>query len=306
MSSPIPFVTPKATNLPYRTMLLLVANLVAQAKTATAQNCTYSNDEVEYIGTSLDIGVWIQRGICLRADNVPEMCYQNLETALRKLSGIRAAEYSGAAGVLALLPTIGALLGAPTTEIWRLWTVVPFGGGLAMTLSFGGAILPVRVEDYENDLNNNRTTLGSVVSLRARRGKALERHEEETRATIDKLVEKIEARMRQDDSQKLPRGHLIFGLCGMVVLFIGAQAAMVIIEQGGILPWLCVSRYWMHLWYVMGKTLTGRSECPQCLLTVTVRSNLQRHCGELGPSPFQRNMEALRVGHPVRRDSTER
>lgn len=258
MSSPTPSSIPKATGSSYRTMLLLVVNLVAQANTVTAQDCTYPSDEVEYYRAYLKINRWIQRGICLRAGNVNQLCYQRLESTLGTLSVIRAAEYNGAAGVLALLPTIGALLGAPTTEIWRLWTVVPFGGGLAMTLSFGGAILPVRVEDYENDLNNNQTILGSVVSLRARRGKGLEQNEEEARAKIDQLVEKIEARMRQDDSQRLPRGHLIFGLCGMGLLFVGAQAAMAIVEQGGILPWWCVSRWWMHLWYVLGKTPTRR------------------------------------------------
>lgn len=39
----------------------------------------------------------------------------------------------------------------------------------------------------------------------------------------------------------------------MIVLSFGAQAAMIVVEQGGVIPWWCVSRWWMHLWYVLGK-----------------------------------------------------
>lgn len=249
----------EAVGILYRTILVLFTNFVAQANTATGQNCTQVEETVEYFRAYLRIGSWIQRGICLRAGNVNELCMSRLETTLANLSKLQAAEYNGATGVLVLLPTIGVLLGAPTTEIWRLWTVMPFGGGLAIALSFGGAILPVRVEDYEKDLNNDKTAPGNVVSLRARGGKAPEHNEEATRAKVDQLVEKIEARMRQDDSQRLPRGHLISGLCGMGLLFVGAQAAMGIVEQGGVLPWWCVSRWWMHLWYLLGKSPTRTS-----------------------------------------------
>ena len=145
------------------------------------------------------------------------------------------------------LPTIGALLGAPTTEIWRLLTVVPLGGGLAMLLSFGGAILPVRVEDYAKDLSSAK------VTFRPKTG----RHDhndipEETKGELRTVVDKIESRLRQDQTQRLPKGHLVIGLLAMVALFIGAQAAMIIIEQGGVLPWWCTSRWWMHLWYGLG------------------------------------------------------
>lgn len=97
--------------------------------------------------------------------------------------------------MLALLPTIGALLGAPTSEIWRLLTVVPFGGVLAMTLSFGGAILPVRVEDYEDA-------------------------QKDICVGLDQVVENIMARMHHAESQQLAKRHLWVGLLGMIVLFV--------------------------------------------------------------------------------------
>lgn len=234
-----------AIKSPHRMLLLLLTDVLGRADAATAKNCSTFDKNFR-------IDSWTNRGICVRANNIEDVCYIILESTLSDLTQLRAAEYNGAAGVLALLPTIGALLGAPTTEIWRLLTVVPFGGGLAMALSFGGAILPVRVEDYENDSSTDKITLGSIVSLRAKRGKAADHVEEETRAKLDQLVEKIEARMRQDECQRLPKRHLSFGLLGMVILFLGAQAAMIVVEQGGVLPWWCTSRWWMHLWYFLG------------------------------------------------------
>ena len=87
---------------------------------------------------------WVRRGICVRHGGRDRLCYESLNHILEdRLNELRKGEYAGAAGVMALLPTIGALLGAPTNEIWRLMTMVPFGGALAMAMSFGGAILPI-------------------------------------------------------------------------------------------------------------------------------------------------------------------
>ncbi|KAI4096067.1 MAG: hypothetical protein LQ339_007083 [Xanthoria mediterranea] len=165
-----------------------------------------------YVGNSQDrfqINDFINRGVCIRSHGDDRLCYQTLEATLASINFLRVGEYTGAASVLALLPTIGALLGAPTTEIWRLLTVVPFGGGLAMLLSFGGAILPVRVEDYEKDLSSAK------VTFRAKPGRPSHEISEATRKELRTVVEKIESRMP---------------------LFIGAQAAMIIIKQGGVLP----------------------------------------------------------------------
>ncbi|KAL8912226.1 MAG: hypothetical protein Q9171_002740 [Xanthocarpia ochracea] len=186
------------------------------------------------------------RGVCIRSKSQDRLCYETLEATLGNLNQLRIGEYTGAASVLALLPTIGALLGAPTTEIWRLLTVVPFGGGLAMLLSFGGAILPVRVDDYVKDLSSAKVTFQAKLAT----GNDPHIHDD-TYAELDTVVEKIETRMRQDQSQRLPKGHLWIGLLAMVSLFIAAQVAMIIIEQGGVLPWWCTSRWWMHLWYFL-------------------------------------------------------
>ena len=244
---------------------LLIAKLLAPAHAVDPNSCTTAEDT--FVGNSealFTIASWMSRGVCVRASNDDAVCYATLDSTLSNLISLRQGEYNGAASVLALLPTIGALLGAPTTEIWRLLTVVPFGGALAMTLSFGATILPVRVEEYENDFAS-----GTTVTFRSKRGQTSDSIQDDRKKVLSQLIEKIEGRMLQDESQRLPKGHLSFGLLGMILLFIGAQAAMIVVEQGGVLPWWCVSRWWMHLWYFMGESATQKERARRVILSLT-------------------------------------
>lgn len=193
---------------------------------------------------------WIRRGIAIRQGGVDGLCYNSLIATLNSLINIRAAEYNGAAGVLSLLPTIGALLGAPTNEIWRLWTVVPFGGVLTMLLSFGGAILPIKIEDYERDIAKGNGLIGSIVSFRAPSHGA-------ARLSLKDKVKELGDKLSNRLAHKVPRpnftGTLALGLMGMGSLLTGAHVAMGLVEQGGVLPWYCSCRWWMHMWYILGQ-----------------------------------------------------
>ncbi|KAL8992891.1 MAG: hypothetical protein Q9169_006756 [Polycauliona sp. 2 TL-2023] len=183
-------------------MLATLSAVAFAAEKQQSEGPICAVDPDNYVGNSQDkfrIYDFMNRGACIRSDADDSICYQTLEATLASINLLRMGEYTGAASVLALLPTIGALLGAPTTEIWRLLTVVPFGGGLAMLLSFGGAILPVRVEDYEKDLSSAK------VTFRAKPGRHSHEIPEETRMELRTVVEKIEARMRQDQTQRLPK-----------------------------------------------------------------------------------------------------
>ncbi|KAL8789305.1 MAG: hypothetical protein Q9213_001228 [Squamulea squamosa] len=121
-------------------------------------------------------------------------------------------------------PTIGALLGAPTTEIWRLLTVIPLGGGLAMFLSFGGAILPVCVEDYQKDLGSPK------VDFREKTRVPNDPTLDETDTELKTVVEKIKSRMRQDQTRRMSKKYLWIRLIAMVALIMGAHTSMVVIE----------------------------------------------------------------------------
>lgn len=262
----------------------------AQAADLTHNNCSSLNDR--YVGNShrFSITSWVHRGICVRSDNVEQDCYDALTHALQNLDLIRSGEYTGAASLLALLPTIGAILGAPPSEIWRLLPVVPFGGGLAMTLLFGAAILPVRVEDYQDDSNRRS------VAFRGNGSRQSEDAQQEGSTVSDRLVERILARMRQAKSRELPKGHIWVGLLLMILLFVGAQAAMIVIEQGGVIPWWCVSRGWMHLWYFLGEISLSRKPVRSLIQRV---SDLYCNRRKLGSIPLSRNLEIVRVGYPL-------
>ena len=61
----------------------------------------------------------LNRDICVRSDGDLDTCYRAFDAALKQLDSLREGKYTGAASLLALLLTIGALLGATTAEVWR-------------------------------------------------------------------------------------------------------------------------------------------------------------------------------------------
>lgn len=171
------------------------------------------------------------------------------------MNEIRKAEYGAASSVLSLLPTIGALLGTPTNEIWRLMTIVPFGGGLVMSMSFGGAIMPVRIEEYEHVTTGRTAVIGSIISLR-RHPAALK--EDSTEGKLKQLVEKVRNRIEQVKNARICKKSLATGLTGLACLFMGSQAAMVVLELGSVLPWWCRNYAWVHGWYLLGMLIPQR------------------------------------------------
>ena len=219
-------------------------------------NCTSRADR--WLGTRpFGLRSWLNRGICVRQGGSFDGCYNAYSLIYgQNLDEPRKAEYTAATSVLVVLPTIGALLGAPTAEIWRLLTIIPFGGFLAMTMSFGGAILPVRVKDYETNANGQRTTVGrSVISTTNLLDNA-ESAEDKKIDYTDEVVRDIRMRIRQEESQRLAKGHFWLGLVGIFCLWGASQAVMVVVQQGAIVIFWCTSRYWMHVWYFLGKTST--------------------------------------------------
>ena len=70
------------------------------------------------------------------------MCVGNLSVALRQVGAAYEASSNGSTALLTLLPTAGALIGAPTKELWVLWNLVPIAGIFSIALSLGGNIVP--------------------------------------------------------------------------------------------------------------------------------------------------------------------
>ncbi|KAH7312528.1 hypothetical protein B0I35DRAFT_437225 [Stachybotrys elegans] len=225
------------------TALSYLPSTSAQNNSATICSIESETDSLNRFGVS----TWISRGSCVRAQ--PE-CTLVLDQIIDRLVGSRGGEYSGASSVLALLPTIGALLGAPTYEIWRLLTIVPLGGVISMGLSFGSAIMPIRVEDYEPAPNREVST-SSSFRLERRKGMSKEDQVRGTEELVTKLLDKLDRKLSQDKSIKARKLHIGLGLGCMFVLLMGAHTAMAIIEVGAVLSWWCWNPVWMHMWYFM-------------------------------------------------------
>jgi hypothetical protein len=227
-------------------MLLAMFSSLLSPVSAATPKCTIEADT--FVGNAklgwFHIAPWTQRGACIRK-NI-DGCYPTLLAVLDNVIELRKAEYSGAAGLLALLPTIGALFGAPTNEVWILMNILPFGGALAIVLSFGGAILPVHVEDYERVTKKRNIAIGtSFLSFR-----------EDDPTTFPKKLEllddKVRDRVALDKSMRPGKGMITVGLVGMVLLVGSSQFAIAVVQYGGIILWNCRFHWWMHLWYFLG------------------------------------------------------
>lgn len=104
--------------------------------------------DVKYITSLFNLTEYWGLGASIRAGNRFE-CAGNLSLALASAGPIMQASTSGSSGALTLLPTAGALIGAPAKELWMLFKLVPLAGVLSMMLSLGGNIVPSISDDYE-------------------------------------------------------------------------------------------------------------------------------------------------------------
>lgn len=203
----------------------------------------------------------------MRGNGNYAQCQENLRFSLSNLDSIHSAEYGAASGVLALLPTIGAVFGTPNSEIWELLTLLPLGGSLAMILSFGSTLMPDRVEEYENAFSKNsihgirfeKRSNGRVEDYDFLENGDIVPNEcksaDDTRHKdlLELLSKKIRVRLNQRNRQGLSRWSLVLGLFAMILLFAGVQMSMGIVEYGAVYSDDCTFDAWFHAWYVVGK-----------------------------------------------------
>jgi hypothetical protein len=67
---------------------------------------------------------WIQRASQIRSGGNREYCVGNLSITLSGLGAAYQASASGATTLLTMLPTAGALIGAPSKELWVLYKLI--------------------------------------------------------------------------------------------------------------------------------------------------------------------------------------
>lgn len=127
----------------------------------TPSNDTITVDDVNWITRPFNFTSYRQAGDAIRSGTTRQ-CFGNLSLALGSIGPISSASSSGASGALTLLPTAGALIGAPAKELWILYKLVPLAGVLSMLLSLGGNIVPNTAGEYELEGYNYGGVIGTA------------------------------------------------------------------------------------------------------------------------------------------------
>ncbi|KAI0437988.1 hypothetical protein F4803DRAFT_555448 [Xylaria telfairii] len=190
--------------------------------------------------TRIDFAGYQRLGRTIRSEH----CDENLSYYLSLLGGIAQADYNGASSALTLLPTIGALLGAPARELWILYKLVPLAGVLSMLLSFGGNIVPNEYNEYEREGYSYDGIISSTGT---------KRDGEATLAPIKEMDELTFAqcvKARADNplgSSALTKAFI--GMSTQLVWIALIIFACVYTGTGAIIVWWCKAQNWMLAWY---------------------------------------------------------
>ena len=231
--------------------IFLILLLLSLLPNVLAQNISCDFDQGNTIpGGAFDFQAWIRRGSCIHHTEGFDSCRDILQLTLDNLDSLHASEYSAGATILTLLPTIGAVFGTPTAEIWILLKALPFGGVLALFLSFGSSMMPASPEEYEDDtLRESGDKSGQEVVTQAFTETLAKRRSD----PLERLSRKVEEKVQGNHREELSLLKVFTALFIMVVLLSGALAGMGIIEYGSVYMTWCTSLWWFHLWYITCK-----------------------------------------------------
>ena len=116
---------------------------------AAADNSTNPAEDAKQLTGALNWESWHQRADGIRHHADRTQCMVKLNAVLSAIGPLGQASTGASSGALTLLPTAGALIGAPTKELWMLYRLVPVAGVLAMMLSLGGSIIPTETSGYK-------------------------------------------------------------------------------------------------------------------------------------------------------------
>lgn len=204
----------------------------------------------------LDFNNWASRGMAIRTGDSIHECLGNLTAALDMVGKLNEFECAGTSGALSLLPTAGALLGAPTRELWIVYKLAPLAGLLSLLLSLGGSITPSNFGDYDPDEpfshggfmpTNAVTATGRAPRSRrasvGRRGGDDDDGEQqqkhlEGRSGARKFAEEV--RRRADDDSGAGTYLRIWSAMGVqVCLVVAILIPMYYAQRGSVITWWC-------------------------------------------------------------------
>ncbi|KAI0156550.1 hypothetical protein GGR57DRAFT_511484 [Xylariaceae sp. FL1272] len=218
-------------------------------------------------GGEFDFNNWLNRGMTIRGGDTVYSCLANLTAALELVGQLNQAEYNGAAGAMSLLPTAGALLGAPTREMWIVYKLIPVAGILSMFLSLGGSITPSNVGDYDPDKPfsfGGFMPTNAVKAPRRPKSRATSRDDREDgedeglsaeedltqAADIRRFAQEVKQRAEDDGG-----GSIFLRIWVAIGLQLGLIIALLIpmyyAQRGAVITWWCRVWGWMWVWYLL-------------------------------------------------------
>lgn len=206
-------------------------------------------ESVNQEGGSFDINFWAKRGNLIRSGSSVYQCLANLTVALEQVGELNNAEYGGAAGALSLLPTAGALLGAPSKEMWIVYKLVPLAGILSMFLSLGATIAPDNATDFDPEKKTLYGGLMPTVSdnsqLRAHDvAKSVSpvsgsRRAAEVVQPAHLFAERVRRRAEDSDTGGEFGMKIWLGIALQFALIIVILVPMWFAQQGSVVTWWC-------------------------------------------------------------------
>jgi hypothetical protein len=210
---------------------------------------------VDQVSGDLDFHNWVNRGMTIRKGDTVYQCLANLTAALELVGELSSAEYNGAAGALSLLPTAGALLGAPTREMWIVYKLVPLAGVFSMFLSLGGSITPSNVGEYDpaepfsyggfmptTGVTATRRAPASSASSAAGSIRMLDTAEaQDSKTSAQQFAEQVWQRADDDSGGGIMLG-IFLAMALQFVLMVGLLIPMWYAQRGAVVTWWCEVR----------------------------------------------------------------
>ena len=188
---------------------------------------------------AFDWKYWSHRAHGIRHVANQTQCLVNLNFVLKhSLLQVQMASTQASSGALTLLPTAGALIGAPSKELWVVYKLMPVAGVLSMLLSLGGNIIPTDASGYE--MKVPRFSYGGLIATRSKEDDV---EEAENIWTTDEPDPQIFADMverRAKDVRGGQRFSLVwFGVALQVFWIAVVMIACWLAGSGGILFFWC-------------------------------------------------------------------
>jgi len=221
--------------------LLPTANAASDVTSSNSQsNNTLTASDVYSMTHLFDFAAWRARGTQIRSGRNRAECFANLSTVLGSVGPLYSSETNGASGALSLLPTAGALIGAPAKELWVLYKLMPVAGVLSMVLSLGGNIVPMQSSDYE--VKSNAFAYGGMIATSQEAEKAYAKQLKDASSPAEPDAQMFADQVLQRSQKHLGSTKRITVAVGIFLQLFWIAillAACWITQAGGVVAWWC-------------------------------------------------------------------